>query len=100
MVKNSDKDRVLEPVLVKNTFRNKNANTYINIAPFFDSVGSVGELSGNPMQILGEYLGKLARFVATLQDTEGALVFETQSEMVYTLFCLEEGLTKCTEINM
>ena len=100
MVKNSDKDKALEPVLVKNTYRNKDTSSYINVAPFFQGVDVVGIVGNNPMLMLGEYLGKLARFIATLQDMEGAMMFETQSEMVFTLFHMEDALNKCTEVNM
>lgn len=101
MVKNSDKDRLLEPVLVKNMRKSESSREYINIAPFLDSIDYIDYDGPNPMEGLGDFIGRLARFIATAYF-EGGIIMEdyTKEDIAYSLFYLEEGLKKSTLVNM
>lgn len=101
MKKMENKDRCLQPILVKNTYKNESSKSFINIAPFLDSIEYVEAIAENPMEVLGEFVGNLARIIATA-SLEGAMVIQgySKEEIVYSLFYLEDGLKKSTLVNM
>lgn len=97
----SNKDNLVDPLMVRNLRKNESSREYINIAPFLKCIDFVNNESSNPMEDLGDFIGGLARFVATA-SLEGGILLDgfTKEDILYALFHLEDGLKRSTLVNM
>lgn len=101
MVNMKNEDNLLEPILVKIPQNLDNKREFLNVAPFFRSLDGTGFDSKNPLLELGEFMGGVARFIATA-SFEGGIPVEgfIKEDLIYVLFQLEDGLKKSTVVNM